>query len=704
MGALNGHDHGRYARAALDAELATLAGTARGRNHAANVAGFKMGGLTIAGALNRKEVEPLLFQAAEQNGSVAKHGAEVMRRTIRSGLDAGEKQPRALPEARSNGVARPRPQPAARPQEPARPVAKLHDVPIPVWTEPDGKGRLLLFAHGLDEPKPMNGEIRRHRYIRNGVAVRAKIKKADGAWTDIYRVRRTDNVVGWQAKKPAGFVPVPYLGPAGAIDGFDPELADEPLWWAEGEKDVDSLQQIGLAAFTFGSASDVPACEELIRSRDLIIVGDHDVAGEKGIARKVEMALGVAARVRVVRFLELPAGGDVSDFIEAGGNVEQLSERAEDVVAEAAPSEPGQERFEDTDPSEPFIDPQAKSQATVKRVSLKRLDVFLAEYEPLEYALEPIVRTGSLYTLTARTGAGKTAWLLSVALALATGRREILGLDVERGRVALLTFENPDDVRMRLKVSSWFLAVDVREIVDRLLILDAKVKPEEALVELEAAAREAPLRLVLVDTLAAFFDGDNINDNVQGGGFMRRLRPITRLPGRPAVVVAAHPVKNAPQDILLPYGGSAILNEVDGNLTLWRRSEGPGGIVELHWQGKLRGLEFEAIPFRFEITTSPQVRDAKGREVSLPTMLPVVVSEADIEAREQADTDVSIALLKAMQGAPKAQQRQWADTINRPVSTVSRRLHKLKDEKLVGVAMGKWSLTHKGEEELEKWA
>ena len=54
-----------------------------------------------------------------------------------------------------------------------------------------------------------------------------------------------------------------------------------------------------------------------------------------------------------------------------------------------------------------------------------------------------------------------------MALAVTTGRRDILGLDVEQGRVALLTFENPDDVRMRLKVSSWFLNVDVRNIADK---------------------------------------------------------------------------------------------------------------------------------------------------------------------------------------------------------------------------------------------
>jgi hypothetical protein len=334
---------------------------------------------------------------------------------------------------------------------------------------------------------------------------------------------------------------------------------------------------------------------------------------------------------------------------------------------------------------------------------MKRLDAFLAEYEPLEYAIEPIIRTGSLYTLTARTGAGKTAWLISVALALATGRSDVLGFEVEKGRVALLTFENPDDVRMRLKVSSWFFNIDVRTIVDNLLILDARVKPEDALIELEEAALEAPLRLVLIDTLAAFFDGDNINDSVQGGGFMRRLRPITRLSGRPAVVVAAHPVKNAPQDNLLPYGSGAILNEVDGNLTLWRRTEGPGGVVELHWQGKLRGLEFAPMAFRFEITTSPEVVDAKGREVSLPTMLSAQFNEAEIEIQNEAEIAGKVALLKAIRDNPKASQRHFAGIIARSKTTVTRMLSDLTHKGLIANPLGAWSLTPKGTQELQKW-
>jgi hypothetical protein len=37
--------------------------------------------------------------------------------------------------------------------------------------------------------------------------------------------------------------------------------------------------------------------------------------------------------------------------------------------------------------------------------------------------------------------------------------------------------------------------------------------------------------------------------------------------------VSAHPIKNASENALVPYGSGAILNEVDGNLTLWKSPE-----------------------------------------------------------------------------------------------------------------------------------
>jgi AAA domain-containing protein len=149
--------------------------------------------------------------------------------------------------------------------------------------------------------------------------------------------------------------------------------------------------------------------------------------------------------------------------------------------------------------------------------------------------------------------------------AVATGRKDILGQEVQLGRVVTLTAENPDDLRMRFAVGLHALEIKPPDVRGRISVFDPKMSPEEMA---RKVATRGHVNLVIVDTLAAFFDGGDINDNVKADDFMRRFRPLTQLPGNPTVIVAAHPKKNAGPDDLKPYGAGAILNEVDGSLTL----------------------------------------------------------------------------------------------------------------------------------------
>jgi hypothetical protein len=120
-----------------------------------------------------------------------------------------------------------------------------------------------------------------------------------------------------------------------------------------------------------------------------------------------------------------------------------------------------------------------------------------------------------------------------------------------------------------------------------------------------------------------------------------------------------------------------------------------GGLVRLHWHGKLRGLEFAPLPFRIETACSPDVLDVKGREVALPVMLPSTDQSA--EDREKAEHDVSRKLLRAMIERPDAGQRAWATAIGaKSHSTVNKRLHALKRGKLVKETLGNWSVTPEG--------
>ncbi|MFK4498928.1 bifunctional DNA primase/polymerase [Bradyrhizobium sp. vgs-9] len=91
--------HDRYVDAAVRAELAALAGAAPGtRGTLLNRTAFTLGTFVGAGALDRGEAEHGLFDAAHGCGLIALDGERAVRATIRRGLDAGTRQPRALPE------------------------------------------------------------------------------------------------------------------------------------------------------------------------------------------------------------------------------------------------------------------------------------------------------------------------------------------------------------------------------------------------------------------------------------------------------------------------------------------------------------------------------------------------------------------------------------------------------------------------------
>lgn len=91
------HDH--YVHAALRSELAALSAAAAGtRGWLLNKTAFTLGTFVGAGALDSAEAEHGLLGAAHACGLVAVDGERACQKAIRRGLDAGTKQPRALPE------------------------------------------------------------------------------------------------------------------------------------------------------------------------------------------------------------------------------------------------------------------------------------------------------------------------------------------------------------------------------------------------------------------------------------------------------------------------------------------------------------------------------------------------------------------------------------------------------------------------------
>jgi hypothetical protein len=93
----------RYANAVLDDEIRNLESMgAGGRGFALNQSAFKLGSMVTAGELSQAQVEDALFNAAVSNGLVATDGERQCWDKIRRGMNAGGRNPRAVPDSMHN--------------------------------------------------------------------------------------------------------------------------------------------------------------------------------------------------------------------------------------------------------------------------------------------------------------------------------------------------------------------------------------------------------------------------------------------------------------------------------------------------------------------------------------------------------------------------------------------------------------------------
>ncbi|MET4231950.1 AAA family ATPase [Bradyrhizobium barranii] len=321
---------------------------------------------------------------------------------------------------------------------------------------------------------------------------------------------------------------------------------------------------------------------------------------------------------------------------------------------------------------------------------------FVRGFVPPDYLIDGIIQSGFLYSITGQTGAGKTAVALLMTSCIARGE-PLSGQGVKRGRVLYFAGENPDDVRMRwigLCHESGLNPddVDVHFIEGVFSIPEFAERIEQDVIALGG------VDTIFVDTTAAYFPGTDENSNVEMGAYARLLRSLTRMECRPAVIAASHPIKNASEGNLLPRGGGAFLNEVDGNLALAKKGERTS---ELHWQGKFRGPEFARITFDLPEIRVPTLVDSRGRQI--PTVMARTVSDGELSARAAAAMKEDQEMLIAIRANGKRSLRDLAeflkwgddDAAKRKAQTVTDRLKKAQ---MIQYDLGVWSLTKKGEQ------
>jgi hypothetical protein len=480
----------------------------------------------------------------------------------------------------------------------------------------------------------------------------------------------------WDSEAPKGAA-VPY---------HLPELlaaqGTSPVFIAEGEKDVETLEALGHLATTNagGALSWHKDLNTFFAGLDVLIVPDADKAGEKRIGMLCDQLAGVAASIKIVRLpgLEIKEkhGEDITDWIKKHGHTKEEFI----ALAKAAP---------------------AYEPAQVKDLLVSSAD-FAAGFVPPDYAIDGLVQRRYLYSLTANTGGGKTAVALLLAAMKALGRR--LGeRDVDQGHVLYFAGENPADICARWIALCEQLGVDPAAMKVHFLPGTGKLSDIAPRIKEEVERIGCKVSLIIIDTSIAYFDGDDENNNIQAVLHAHRMRTLINLPGGPCVIVLCHPTKRASREDLLPRGGGAFLNEVDGNLTCWNDD----GVVTMHWLGKIRGPDFEPITFQLKTVVSEKIKDSKGRK--MPTVLASVLSKEEERVAERNSSDDEDALLLAIADNRRASfaglavALGWITPKGENKAKVRRCADRLKKDKLVKPdRRGTLILTPSGEAEVKR--
>ncbi|MCX5887938.1 MAG: DUF927 domain-containing protein [Deltaproteobacteria bacterium] len=140
-----------------------------------------------------------------------------------------------------------------------------------------------------------------------------------------FRLRRPDGAGGWIWNM-TGVPLVPY---------HLPDILSAALVYIdEGEKDCDRMRAMGLVATCnpMGAGKWRKEFSQYLRGKVVVLLPDNDPAGRAHVQDMAQKLYGIVASLKIMEIPGLPEKGDVSDWLDAGGTIDQLR-----TLMEAAP-------------------------------------------------------------------------------------------------------------------------------------------------------------------------------------------------------------------------------------------------------------------------------------------------------------------------------------------------------------------------------
>ena len=339
---------------------------------------------------------------------------------------------------------------------------------------------------------------------------------------------------------------------------------DETVWITEGEKDADRLHGEGLIATTnIGGAGKGKWRDEYaeeFRGKPVIVLQDNDDAGRDHAAAAARSLDGVAASVRVLLLPNLPPKGDVSDWLDADGTVEELHR-----LAREAP-EYGEES-----------EREAKRQSG--RLRILSVDDLL-ELPARDYLVKGWISPNEISLIVGAKNTRKTFLALHTDYAISQGRR-VFGRRVKQAPVLFLICEGDKGIAKRIQALArrYGRSQHFHVIAQPVDLLRSTVT-EGDLHDLIEAARAHKVRKITVDTVSRVMPGGKENSPEDMGALLGNLTVLRDATG--AHVMGVH--HGTKEDGTNSRGHSILPNGVDA-------------IAQTEWAGDGNGIGTVSLGF-----------------------------------------------------------------------------------------------------------
>lgn len=339
-----------------------------------------------------------------------------------------------------------------------------------------------------------------------------------------FRQRRPDGNGGW-IWNTEGVRIVPY--------NLHEVLKSEIVFVVEGEKDVETLRNLGLTATTNprGAGKWRPEFNEYFKDKEIVLLPDNDQPGRDHAQNVARNLYGIVRSVKIVELPELPKKEDISDWVKIKGNDKA---RLLEIIKDA-----------------PVWTPESANISGV--VKLKDVTP-----EIVSWLWDGYIPLGKVTLLDGDPGTGKSTISLDIAAKISTGSPLPDGACGIKGGVVLLSLEDglADTIRPRLEA----MGADLSKIValQGVPTEDGKLR-FPTIEDIEAITRACQMvkaKLVIIDPLMGYLGG-HVNSH-RDQDIRQAMGPIVKMAEElgVAVLVIRHLNKSGGNQSIYRGGGS----------------------------------------------------------------------------------------------------------------------------------------------------